>query len=74
MLREFFVFSIGSPQRERVCVWEVCLTHSHITPSYKDGVCFLLCVLLLFFFYYIIFFGSLVYGITFFSSSSFFIT
>ena len=36
MPRELFVFSIGSPQRERV--WEVCRTHSQITPSYnKDS-------------------------------------
>ena len=34
MPRELFVFSIGSPQRERERVWEVCRTHSQITPSY----------------------------------------
>ena len=43
MPRELFVFSIGSPQRERV--WEVCRTHSQITPSYNkdDGGCVFCC-------------------------------
>ena len=51
MPRELFVFSIGSPQRERV--WEVCRTHSQITPSYNkddDGGCCVFCCCCCFYF------------------------